>query len=283
MAMPELKLQKVCGELVERADSTLVPEHGFTKLADDYFVERLKEDEMRYAQVEPGLYEGLRELVRRDVAPLFEVYRRVRDRILERKQKRKVAYYVFGTVAAFEVMELVLTRGKSLLPTVLIPSLLASSFIGLVIYLVTHQVDDWFLRRARRQFLYSCACLDQRMLTDAEYDVRRRLMDAEVLKAEAVEIVSQYRRAEQFWADYAKVRQADPTTPTELRRLMVPAFEKFLKHHASGECSAFSRESRFNRLFIEAHELYLAKDRQGYALSTLKSTSEKGAQSHGNN
>ena len=268
--MTDLRLQKLCHELVERADTTLLPSTGFAKLADDYLVERLKEDEMRYAEVAPGLYEELRQLLRSEVAPLYEQYRRVCDAILERKHKRKLIYYVGGTIIVFELLEVILTRGKSLIPAVLIPNLLASSFVGFMVYLATQYIDDLFLTRARRQFLRSCQCLDQRVVTDAEYDNRRRLAEADVLKAETMEIISQYAGANEFWADYVKVRTLDPTTPNELRQLNLPPFEKFLKHHASGECSTFSRQNRFNQLFLEAHALYVAKDRERYALSTLK-------------
>ena len=62
----------------------------------------------------------------------------------------------------------------------------------------------------------------------------------------------------------------DPTVPSEIRALNLPAFEKFLKFHVEGERSAVSRQHRFNRLFVEAHEIFISRDREHYVLDHLK-------------
>jgi hypothetical protein len=112
--------------------------------------------------------------------------------------------------------------------------------------------------------------LENRVLTDADYDQRRQLLDSDVLRAEAAEILTHYEQPENFWRDYFKVREADPTVPGEVKQLNVPAFEKFLKYHVNGEFSDIAREQRFNRLFIEAHEVLLSRDREGYVLKHLR-------------
>jgi len=96
------------------------------------------------------------------------------------------------------------------------------------------------------------------------------LMDTDVLRAEALELLTHYDRAEDFWRDYQRVRQADPTAPSEVKNLNVPAFEKFLKFHAGGSVSPTARQHRFNRLFIEANEVFISRDRDKYVLDHLK-------------
>ena len=98
------------------------------------------------------------------------------------------------------------------------------------------------------------------------------MLDTDVLRAEALEILTHYEKASNFWRDFVKVREADPTTPTEMRALKVPAFEKFLKFHVDGQHSEVARQHRFNRLFIEAHEVFVSRDRESYVLDHLKNS-----------
>jgi hypothetical protein len=85
-----------------------------------------------------------------------------------------------------------------------------------------------------------------------------------------MEILTHYEHQEDFWRDYFKVRSADPTVPAELRMLKAPAFDKFLKFHLDGQRSAAARQQRFNRLFIEAQEVFISRDRDNYVLDHLK-------------
>jgi hypothetical protein len=100
------------------------------------------------------------------------------------------------------------------------------------------------------------------------------LLDTDVLRAEVLEILTHYEKAEDFWRDYAKIRKADPTTPAELKALSVPAFDKFLKFHVDGQHSEVARQHRFNRLFIEAHEVFLSRDRDNYVLGHLRDSAK---------
>ena len=61
------------------------------------------------------------------------------------------------------------------------------------------------------------------------------------------------------------------TVPSELKALKTLAFERFLKFHVDGQFSEVARQQRFDRLFIEAHEVLLSRDRAHYALNHLKS------------
>lgn len=268
--MSELQLHKVSKEIIQRAEEALVPEKGLPKVVDDFFIQRLKEDEMLHAQIDPRLYEGLRQAVKADVLPLYEQYRLETARIRERRQKRKIWQYVLGTVGVCEILEALLTRGRSILPPVLIPTAILYSLIGFIIYTATQYFDDLNLARARKRLEKSISLLDDKVRIDLDYDQRRELLDADVLRGEAVEILSHYDKPEEFWRDYLKVREADPTVPAELKSINVPAFERFLKFHVDGQESAVARQQRFDRLFIEAHEVLLSRDRQNYAVNHLK-------------
>ena len=65
--MSQLQFNKVSKEIIKHAEEALVPEKGLPKVVDDYFIQRLKQDEMQQAQVDPRLYEGLRKLVQAQV------------------------------------------------------------------------------------------------------------------------------------------------------------------------------------------------------------------------
>jgi len=268
--MNDLRLKTVCKEIFDRAENGLVLEGGLPKLVDDYFIERVKADELAYAAIDPTRYEALRGQFKKEVLPLYEAYYQIRDRILERKQARRPTFYILGAIGALQVIDLVLTKGKSLLPQILIPTALAQGFIGFVIYALIQYKDDFILRRARRRLEHSLLGLDQRMDTELSYEERRRLMDADVLKGDAVAIVSQYEDPKQFWADYLRVRQTDPTTPSTLAEVCAPAFAQFLRSHLDGTCSAEARQTRFNHLFLLAQELFVAKDRRNYVIEHLQ-------------
>ena len=216
------------------------------------------------------LYDGLRNMVKTEVLPLYEQFRHETARVRQRRDKRKLWQYVLGTVAGFEILEAVLTHGRSILPQVLIPTSIFYAFIGFIIFTAAQYVDDLYLARARKRLEKSLEGIEQRVQTDIDYDQRRELMDAEVLHAEALEIFAAYERPENFWRDYLRIREMDPTTPGEVRSLKAPAFERFLRFHVEGQHSAAARQQRFNRLFIEAQEMFISRDRDHYVLNHLK-------------
>jgi hypothetical protein len=172
-------------------------------------------------------------------------------------------------------LEAILTRGRSFAPTVLIPTAILYSFIGFIIYAAAQYLDDLHINRARRRLEKSIEALEGKAQTDAEYDQRRQLLDSDILRAEALEILTHYADATGFWRDYKRVREADPTVPAELKSLNAPAFDKFLKFHVDGNFSSVARQHRFDRLFFEAHEILLSRDREHYVLNHLKNIGAK--------
>ena len=273
--MNDLQLKKISRDIIEHAEKGLVPEKGLPKVVDDYFIQQLKQDEMRHAETDPRLYENLRRMVKSDVLPLYEQFLAESARIRERKQQRKLWRYVLGTVGICEIAEAILTRGRSIAPQALIPTAILYTFIGSILYVATQYLDDLHLSRARKRLERAIEGLESRVQTDAEYDSRRELMDEDILRGEAVEILTHYDRPEDFWRDYSRVRQADPTTLAELKALDLPFFDRFLKFHLQDRYSAVARQQRFNRLFIEAHEVFISRERDGYVMNHLKNFNQK--------
>ena len=273
--MSQIELKTVSKEILDRAEDSFPPAQALPRIVDDYFIQRLKQDELEHASVDANLYEGLRSLVKAEVLPLYEQYRRDTERIRERKQKRKLWRFVVGTVAATQILEAIFTRGRSMVPQVFFPSAILSSFLGFIIHNAAQYFDDVQLARARHRLDKAIEGLDGKLRTDIEYDNRRQLLDGEVLHAEALEVLARYEQPDAFWRDYRKVREADPTVPAALKALEVPAFEPFLKFHVDGQCSAVAREQRFNRLFIEAQEVFISRDREHYALNCLERFSKE--------
>jgi hypothetical protein len=273
--MSQLQLNRISREIIEHAEEGLIPEKGLPKAVDDYFIQQLKQEEMQHAEVDARAFEELRNVVKDEVLPLYAKFRAETARARERKNRRKLWQYVLGLVAGCEVLEALLTRGRSIAPTVLIPSTILYSFIGFIVYVAAQYYDDVQLARARKRLEKSIQSLEGRVQTDVDYDRRRDLLDDDVLRAEAVEILASYERAADFWRDYSKVREADPSVTADLKALNLPAFNRFLKYHVDGQSSAVARQNRFNRLFIQAHELFISRDREHYALNHLKGAEPK--------
>jgi hypothetical protein len=273
--MSQLQLNRVSKEIIRHAEESLIPEQGLSRAVDDYFIQHLKQAEMDHAIVDPRLYEGLRTMVKAEVLPLYQQFREQTARFRERKQRRTIWKYVLGTVGILEVLEAIVTHGRSIAPQVLIPTALVYSFIGFILYVAAQYVDDLQVVRARKKLEQSIEGLESKIKTDADYDQRRELVDAGVLHGEAAEIVSHYEKPEEFWRDYCRVREADPTLPGEVKKLDLPPFESFLRFHVEGRYSEAARQHRFNRLFVEAQELFVSRDRSGYVMNHLKAKPSK--------
>jgi|ERR1051326_179333 hypothetical protein len=268
--MSQLQLKKITMDIIDHAEQAMVPEHGLGKVVDDYFIQQLKQDEMEHAQVDSRLYEALRSIAKAEVLPLYALYRADTARVRARRQNRKLWQYVLGMVVVIELLETILTRGRSLAPQVFIPMAIFDCFVGFIIFTAAQYLDDRHLARARKRLEKTVEGLDRKIKTDVEYDHRRELLDTDILRGEALEIIAHYAKAEDFWRDYAKVREADPTLPAVLKSLNIPAFERFLKFHVEGVHSPVARQQRFNRLFIEAQEVFISRDRENYVLNHLK-------------
>jgi hypothetical protein len=267
--MSQALLQNVSREILDRAEEAAVPPPQLGRLVDDFFVERLKQEELNHSAENARLYEGMSGVLKTELLPLYTEYLATVERIRERKSRRRPWQFVLGTVVTLEILGAFITRGRSLAPQALVMSGIFNGLLGLLIYTATQYVDDRQIAAARRRLEKAILNLGRKLQTDIEYDERRGILEGDLLHAEAVEVLSAYATADDFWRDYRRAREADPTTPAALQRLQLPAFDRFLKNHAEGQMSSVARQDRFNRLFLAAHELFVTRDREGYALRHL--------------
>lgn len=268
--MSQLLLQNVSREILDRAEESVVPAQQLGRLVDNYFVERLKQEELNHSAENTRLYDGMRGLLKAELLPLYTEYLATVERIRERKGRRRLWNYVLGTMVVLEIVTAIFTRGRSLAPQSLVVSGILNGLLGLLIYTATQYLDDQQIATARRRLEKSILHLGRKLQTDIEYDERRGILEGDLLQAEAMEVLSTYAIPDDFWRDYQRAREADPTTPAALQRLQLPAFERFLKDHAEGQMSSVARLDRFNRLFLAAHESFIGRDRENYALHHLR-------------
>ncbi len=257
MSVPSLAT--LAPELFERLEATDAVDGP--RVIHDFFVERIKADEMAMNSVNPSHYCLLEELVQRDILPLYEQFAAKKNTILARQSQRALWKYVLGTVFGLEILESLLTRGRSLTPQLMIPSILMESVLGASLFYFANKLDGWRIRLARSQFFQAIEGLDKKLLVDQQYDAFKEAMGAdELVRAEAMEILSQYPKATDFWQDYRRVCQADPVYSEDRKRLGVPAFDRFLELHLKGVYNEVARQRRFHQLFLLAHQVFMDRD-----------------------
>jgi hypothetical protein len=270
--MSQFLLQNVSREILDRAEESVVPAPQLGRLVDDYFVERLKREEMAHSDDNTRLYEGLRHLLKTDLLPFYGDYVATIERIRERQGRRRLWTFVLGTVAVIEVTAAVVTRGRSLLPQEMVLWGIVGSILGFLVYAAAQHFDDRQIVRARRRLEKSIQHLGQKLQTDLAYDQRRELFEGDVLRAEALEALAKYESPAAFWRDFRSAREADPTTTADLERLGLPGFAGFLQRHVDGHLTSVARLDRFNRLFLIAHETFVGRDRERYALDQARAS-----------
>ena len=266
--MPTPTLAVLAPELFQRFEAAAGADRN--RIIDDYFVELTKREEMDLGTVEPGYFYALKQIVRQDVVPLFDDYVRKRDEIQRRQTQRSPVKYVLGTIVGIETLEMILAKGKVFSPALLILSFIVEALIGFSIFGLAHLKDNRQITGAKTGLLQSLHHLDQRLIVDKQYASFKEIMGSDdLLRAEALEVIGQYSDPNQFWRDYVRVRIADPVTKADHGRLGIAPFDSFLKLHADGVYNEQAREHRFNGLFVLAHQAFLKRDSEHYALDHL--------------
>src|SRR2546426_8481350 len=102
--MSQLQLKRVSKEIIDHAEEALIPNRGLPRVVDDYFIQQLKREEMEHAEVDSRLFEGLRNIVKSEVLPLYQKFRLDTTGFRERKYKRQLWRYVLGTVGVCEIL-----------------------------------------------------------------------------------------------------------------------------------------------------------------------------------
>lgn len=255
-------------ELFERFETQTL--RNRQEIVDDYFIELAKRQEMNMVFEKPGYYAALKSTVERDVLPLYEHYATAKRKILETRKNRTLTRYVLGTILVLQVVQLIFTRGRAMMPTVLFPSLAIEALIGMALYHFVRSQDQASLRAAQDTFFANAEGLDRRLLVDREYDAFKEMWGGQdALRAEVYELLSHYRTPEDFWRDYKTVRRADPMNDQQRKQLNIPAFDKFLQFHVSAAGTDQAREHRFNALFILASEMFVNAKGHEYVETVL--------------
>jgi len=262
----------ICTDLFARLEDSLVTDRQ--AFIDDYFVTLAKQDEMNLLWIEPAYYQHLKFILNHEVLPLYDQYYAVRSKFLEKREQRREnktwVKYCLWTIGLCELVEALVTQGRSLRPQMLFPTVAIEGLLGFGLYYLVNRRDDWILKAEKKKLLNSIREIDIKYEVAKRYETFREYSGGELLNAELQELLASYPSPEEFWRDYAVVRKADPATESELEQLKLPRFKGFLELHAKGTYSPEARQQRFNALFLRAHQAFIQNDREHYALGHLQ-------------
>jgi hypothetical protein len=264
-------LLSVCLDLFVRLEESLVTDRDV--FFDDYFVTLVKRDEMDMVWVEPTYYQHLKTIIKNEVFPLYDRYVQVRDAILAKREKRQEnklwIKYCLYTIGICELIEAIASGGRSLRPQIFFPTVALEGLLGLGLYSLVNQRDNYILRAAKKKLLHSIREIDTKHDVAARYEIFREYSGGDLLRAELQELLARYPSPAEFWQDYYAVRRADPTNERDLEKLGVARFQGFLELHAKGVYSTEARQQRFNELFIQAHRAFVENNREHYVVRHL--------------
>lgn len=267
------KLIDICLDLFGKLESTLVTNRK--EFVDNYFSTLVREDEMTTLWTEPAYYEHLRNVVHKEVLPLYDRYCVVREESLKKLDQLSWPRYALWAIGLGLVLEIVLTEGRVLRPQLLLPAMFVDGLLGYAVYYAVNYRQAAVLKRARKTLLNSIREIESRYEIAKRYDIFRTYTGGELLSAELQVLLSSYPSPDEFWSDYFKVRRADPTTPAGLEKLDIKRFNNFLELHVNGTYSPEARQQRFNALFLLAHKAFILNDREHYVLNHLKAQQKR--------
>jgi hypothetical protein len=266
-------LLDVCLDLFEKLEASLVTNR--TEFIDGYFATLVKQDEMTTLWIDPAHYEHLRNIIQKDVLPLYDRYAAIREKVLARTEQRAWPRYCLWTIGICLGLELLLSEGRVLRPQMLLPAVAVNGLLGYGLYYLANFRETSALKRAKKNLLASIREIDTRHDVAKRYDIFRAYTGGELLTAELDLLLASYASPQEFWNDYYSVRKADPTTPADLQKLGRPRFSGFLELHVNGTYSLEARQQRFNALFLLAHKAFIMNDRVHYVLSHLKEANQR--------
>jgi hypothetical protein len=261
-------LLDVSMDLFAKLEASLVTNRQ--EFIDAYFATLVKRDEMTTLWTDPAYYEHLRNVIQKEVLPLYDRYCAIREKMAERMERRSWTKYCLWTIGICLGLELLFTEGRVLRPPMLLPAVLADGLLGYAVYYLVNFRESSALKRSRRNLLNSIRELDTQHEVASRYDTFRSYTGGELLTAELQALLASYASPDEFWRDYRAVRQADPTTPAALEKLGLKRFNGFLELHVSGTYSPEARQQRFNALFLLAHKTFILNDREHYVLHHLR-------------
>lgn len=261
-------LLNVCMDLFGKLESNLIRDRQ--AFIDAYFATLVKQDEMTTLWIEPAYYEHLRNVIQKEVLPVYDQYSAIRAKVREKLEQRSWPKYCMWAVGICLAFELFLTEGRVLRPPMLLPAVAVDAFVGYGLFYLVNFRETSALKTARKNLLNRIRELDTQHDVAKRYDIFRSYTGGELLTAELQSLLAGYASPAEFWSDYQAVRQADPTTPADLAKLGRKRFDGFLELHVNGTYSPEARQQRFNALFLLAHKTFILNDRGNYVLNHLK-------------
>jgi hypothetical protein len=195
-------LLDVCMDLFTKLEASLVTNRQ--EFIDAYFATLVKQDEMATLWTEPAYYEHLRNVIQKDVLPLYDHYCAIRAKVLERIEQRSWPKYCLWAIGIGLGLELILTEGRAL--RMLLPAVAVDGLVGYGLYYLVNYRDASTLKRARRNFLNSIRELDTQHEVAKRYEIFRQYTGGDLLTAELQLLLASYTSPEEFWNDYCAVR-----------------------------------------------------------------------------
>jgi hypothetical protein len=254
-------------DLLAKLEENVVADRA--RYVDDYIATMVKRDEMTTLWTDPAFYRQLKEAIVKELLPIYDQYVVLRQKARRTLEKATWSRYCLWTIGICLVIEALLTEGRVFRPQLLIPAAIIDGLLGCGLWYIANFRALSELRRLKRRLLSSVQELIRKQEVSEQYDVFRTYTGSELLSAELQQLLGSYATPAEFWPDYYKVRQADPTTEAQLKQLGVDRFKSFLQLHVQDTYSEESRQQRFNALFLLAHKAFILGDRKHYVLDHL--------------
>jgi len=254
-------------DLLAKLEENVVTDRA--RYIDDYIATMVKRDEMTTLWTDPAFYRQLKEAISKELLPIYDQYLLLRQKAERTLEKGTWSRYCLWTIAICLAIEALLTEGRVLRPQLLIPAAIIDGLLGCGLWYIANFKALAELRRLKRRLLSSVQELIRNQEVSDQYDLFRTYTGGELLSAELQQLLDSYATPAEFWRDYYKVRQADPTTEAQLNQLCVDRFKSFLQLHVQDTYSEESRQQRFNALFLLAHKAFILADRRNYILDHL--------------
>ena len=164
----EIDLESVCDDILSLFEQDLPQDKS--KTIDEYFQQRRKEEEIAVGTIDESRYGALRQVFEQDILPAYISYREKKDAILKKSKERKVWKYVVGVVIASEIFEAIASRGKSLSPGVLLPTLPLEAAFGYGLYWALSKWDDHQIYKEKKTLLLLIKQKTEKSAVDMQYE-----------------------------------------------------------------------------------------------------------------
>lgn len=266
-------LGSVISDLFEIYESELVyidddiSQFSLEARAKKYFQMKIQDSEVQGDFRAHNKFEEISGFFNKEIIPLYVNYKVNKRKISKTIEKRNPLKYIVGAVIGLNIAEVVLTLGRSVMPTVLATTLPLELLTGYLVYKGFNKKDELKLNKIRTAFFKAAKSAEQRYETSKRSETLREILDGDLLGSEVISLVSQYKTPQAFWKDYNAINELDPASKADFEGLEVPRFSKFLELHLDGTYSPNIRRQRLDKLSIMAHEYFVRNNGGGVILN----------------